>query len=136
MVLKVHGAEDEEEEEASSVQKSGPNPGASVGVQRLKKKETPAYTHEKSKEVEIKIEGQQTQRKAVSECDEQNGKLPIGKKDMRKRDPRPPRFMRGRDGPIAKEYSPKLTLEDFSKVRHKGGGTVVTNQMRVLTESM
>jgi hypothetical protein len=72
----------------------------------------------------------------VSECDEQNGKLPIRKKDMRKRDPRPPRFMRGWGGPIAKEYSPKLTLEDYSKVRRKGGGTVVTNQMRVLSESM
>jgi hypothetical protein len=103
-------------------------------VQRLETKETPAYTHEKPKEVEIKIEGKQTQRKSISECDQQNGKFSIGKQDMRKKEPRPPTVMRGWDRPIAEEYSPKLTLLQNSKVRSKCDETVVMKQMRVLTE--
>jgi hypothetical protein len=132
--LKDHNAKVGEDEEASLGQHSWSNSGASVGVQRVVTKETVAYTHAKSKEVEIKIEGEQTQMKLISECNQQNGKLPIGKKDTRKKEPHTPKLMRGRDRPIAAEYSPKLTLLQNSKVRSTCGRTTVTKHMRVLTE--
>jgi hypothetical protein len=105
-----------EDEEEGLGQNSRQNSGAGVGVQRVATRETAAYTHAKSKEVEIKIEGEPTQIRSITECKHHDGKLPIGKQDMRKNKTRTPKLMRDRDQPIAEEYSPKLTLLQNSKV--------------------
>jgi hypothetical protein len=82
MDLKDLSAKVGEDEEAGSGQHSRQHSGAGVGLQRVATRETAVYTHAKSKEVE----GELTQMRSITECEQQSGKLPIGKQDMRKKE--------------------------------------------------